>query len=310
MALRRRWALIISTTALVAAGLGIVTTQANAASETAAAAQTATTRQTPAAADTAAFQRYVALGDSYASGPLIPTQSLHPVGCTRSNHNYPSDLARALHVTTFVDVSCGGATTADMTTAQSVAFGSNSPQFNALTANTSLVTVTIGGNDIGFTSILETCAVDSLTSPHGDPCRQHYTSGGTDRLAAAINATAPKIAAVLKGIRQRAPHATVVVVGYLRILPSSGGCWPTVPIAVGDVPYLSNVEAELNSMLGAQASAAGDLFVNAGSPTGHDACQPESRKWVEGVVPTAPAFPVHPNAAGMSAVAAMLERIL
>jgi lysophospholipase L1-like esterase len=257
-----------------------------------------------------AFQHYVALGDSYASGPFIPNQSLNPIGCARSDHDYPGDLARSMGIPTLVDVSCGGAVTGDMTNAQSVPLGSNPPEFNALTANTDLVTVTIGGNDIGFVSILETCALLSLTSPLGNPCQRHYTTGGTDQLAAAINATAPKIAAVLSGIRQRSPHAKVVVVGYLRILPQSVGCWPVVPIAVGDVPYLGAVEQELNTMLGAQATAAHDTFVNPGLPTGHDVCQPEWVKWVEGIVPTAPAFPVHPNAAGMTAVAGMVRGAL
>lgn len=257
-----------------------------------------------------AFQHYVALGDSYASGPFIPNQSLNPIGCARSDHNYAGDLARSMGIPTLVDVSCGGAESVDMTSTQSVPLGSNPPQFNALTANTDLVTVTIGGNDIGFTSIIETCALDSLTNPFGNPCQRHYTSGGTDQLAAAINADAPKIRAVLSGIRQRAPHAKVVVVGYLRILPTSIGCWPVVPVAIGDVPWLGGVEQELNTMLGAQAKAAGDTFVNAGLPTGHDTCKPEGSKWVEGIVPTAPAFPVHPNAAGMSAVASMIRTAL
>jgi lysophospholipase L1-like esterase len=253
------------------------------------------------------FHRYVALGDSYASGPLIPNQSLNPVGCARSDHDYPSDFARAHGIATLVDVSCGGATTANMTSSQSVPLGTNPPQFNALTTDTDLVTLTIGGNDIGFTSILETCAAESFSDPLGNPCQRHYTAGGTDQLTAAIANAAPKVAAVLAGIKQRAPHATVVVVDYLRILPTSGGCWPVVPIAFGDVPYLGGVEGRLNAMLGAQANAAGDIFVNAGAPTGHDVCQPESLKWVEGIVPTSPAFPVHPNAVGMSAVAAMLS---
>jgi lysophospholipase L1-like esterase len=255
------------------------------------------------------FGHYVALGDSYASGPLIPDQSLDPIGCVRSNHNYPSDLARSLGVPLH-DVSCGGATTDDMLGSQSVPLGSNAPQFDALTADTDLVTVTIGGNDLGFTSILETCAVASLANPFGHPCQNHYTAGGTDQLAAQVAATAPKVAAVLSGIRQRAPQATVVVVGYLRILPPSGGCWPVVPIARGDVPYLGGVEHELNAMLGTQAQAAGDVFVNPGDATGHDVCQPESHKWVEGIVPTAPAFPVHPNAAGMTEVAGLVAAAL
>jgi lysophospholipase L1-like esterase len=194
-----------------------------------------------------------------------------------------------------------------MTQAQSVPLGSNPPQFNALTPDTDLVTITIGGNDIGFSSIVETCAAKSLTNPFGNPCQRHYTSGGADQLAAAVNAAAPKVAAVLAGIRHRAPHARIVVVGYLRILPPSGGCWPAMPIARGDVPYLNGVESELNGMLGQQASNAGATFVNPGPITGHDVCQPPSRKWVEGILPTSLAFPVHPNAAGMAAVAGMVE---
>jgi lysophospholipase L1-like esterase len=262
-----------------------------------------------APADAATFHRYVALGDSYASGPLIPNQSPHPAGCARSDHDYPADLARKLGVP-LVDVSCGGAVTADMTQSQSVPLGSNPPQFTALTAATDLVTVTISGNDIGFTSILATCAAESLTNPFGHPCQNHFTAGGTDQLAARITAVAPKVAQVLAGIRQRAPHATVVVVGYLRILPPSVGCWPVVPVSAGDVPYLDGVEHKLNAMLGAQAAAAGDEFVNPGNTTGHDVCQPESRKWVEGVVPTSPAFPVHPNAAGMTEVAGLVAAAL
>jgi lysophospholipase L1-like esterase len=181
---------------------------------------------TPATA-APAFTHYVALGDSYASGPFIPDQRTDPVGCLRSTHNYPADLAAALGVPEFVDVSCGGAVTDDMTAPQSVTLGSNPPQFDALTPDTDLVTVTIGGNDIGFVDILTTCATLSVTDPTGNPCQQHYTAGGTDQLSATIAATAPKIAAVLAGIRQRSPQAKVVVVGYLRILPPSGRWCPS-----------------------------------------------------------------------------------
>ncbi|HWE89857.1 MAG TPA: SGNH/GDSL hydrolase family protein [Pseudonocardiaceae bacterium] len=261
----------------------------------------------PAGADPGPpIHKYVALGDSYAAGPLIPDQVGTPADCLRSDHNYASDVAGALDVRTFVDASCSGAVTADMTTAQ----GDDPPQFNALTHDTSLVTITIGGNDIGFVSIVTTCAELSFADPTGNPCQQHYTAGGTDQLAAAISALAPKVAAVLSGIRTHARHATVVVVGYLRILPPTIGCWPVMPISAGDVPYLTSVENELNAMLGAQARAAGDQFVNSGAPTGHDVCQLPGTKWVEGLTPTSPAAPVHPNASGMAAVADLVEHTL
>src|SRR5918992_6012306 len=78
----------------------------------------------PAQAESATA-RYVALGDSFTSGPLIPVQYGTPLGCLRSTNNYPALLARRLNPGTFVDVSCGGADTADMTSAQDVTPGTN-----------------------------------------------------------------------------------------------------------------------------------------------------------------------------------------
>ncbi|WP_158849912.1 SGNH/GDSL hydrolase family protein [Saccharothrix deserti] len=270
---------------------------------------TATAPATAAAAAAAAtpeYAKYVALGDSYASGPFIPHQRTDPLGCFRSTQNYASVVAARLG-TKLTDVTCGGATTEDMTAPQDVPFGPNPPQLNALTADTDLVTVTIGGNDIGFSDIILTCAQDSVLDPVGAPCTTRYTAGGTDQLAARINALAPKVAAVLQGITERAPDARVAVVAYLRILPPSHGCWPVVPISVGDVPYLDATQRRLNAMLGAQAAAVGATFVDPyPSSRGRDVCQLPGVKWVEGLVPTAPAFPVHPNAAGMRAVAELV----
>src|SRR5580704_10687403 len=84
---------------------------------------------------------YVALGDSYTAGPVIPTQQPTPLGCLRSDHNYPHLLATALQVTTFHDASCSGATTDNMTSPQNVTPGPNPPQFDSLDANTQLVTI-------------------------------------------------------------------------------------------------------------------------------------------------------------------------
>src|SRR5258708_24916810 len=95
---------------------------------------------------------YVRLGDSYASGPLIPNQHLNPVGCLRSDHNYPSLVAGVIHARSFRDVSCSGATTVEMTSPQQVPLGTNPPQLSALPARATLVTLTIGRHDIGFGS--------------------------------------------------------------------------------------------------------------------------------------------------------------
>jgi lysophospholipase L1-like esterase len=257
----------------------------------------------PAGPATAA--RYVALGDSYTSGPLIPDQTGRPPGCLRSTHNYPSLVAAALGAASFTDVSCAGATTANMTRPQQVTPGINPPQLDALSARTTLVTVGIGGNNLDFAGIVINCAELSFTSPFGSPCKDHYTAGGTDRLALVVARTGPRVAAVLAEIHQRAPQARVLVVGYPDLLPSTGhGCWPLVPIAYGDVPYLRGIEKKLNAMLAARAAAGGAAFVDTYTGSiGHDFCQPPGVSWVEGLVPASPAAPMHPNARGEKAMA-------
>lgn len=248
--------------------------------------------------------RYVALGDSFAAGPFIPVQRLDPIGCARSTNNYPALLARRLQVGQFVDVSCSGAQTEDMTGTQMVPFGSNPPQFNALTEDTDLVTVSISGNDIGFSDIIVTCGRLSFTDPAGNPCERQAKAGGGDAYAEAVDAAAPLLADVLDGITERSPDATVALVGYLRILPPAVGCFPVVPIARGDVPYLDGIQRQLTEMMAEQADKADVIFVDPYAQSlGHDVCQPPGPKWVEGIIPTAPAFPVHPNATGMREVA-------
>ena len=85
-------------------------------------------------------QSYVALGDSYTAGPIIPVQQTDPLGCLRSDHNYPHLVAAALGVSNFRDPSCSGAETEDMTMPQGVSPGPNPPQFDSLAADTQLVT--------------------------------------------------------------------------------------------------------------------------------------------------------------------------
>ena len=250
--------------------------------------------------------RYVALGDSYTAGPLIPNQSLSPLGCLRSDQDYPAEVQRALGFASFADVSCSGADTGDMTAPQNVSPGPNPPQFDALTTGTTVVTVGIGGNDIGFSSILESCVT---LNPFATPCRDRYVVNGVDELAVRIQQTAPKVAAVVQGIHQRAPGAAVFVVGYPAILPDTGyGCWPSMPLGWNDVPYLRSTEKALNAMLAGQAAANGAVFVNTYGPSiGRDACRSSSTRWIEPLVPVNPAAPVHPNARGMDGMGAVVR---
>ncbi|WP_067971406.1 SGNH/GDSL hydrolase family protein [Nocardiopsis trehalosi] len=248
--------------------------------------------------------RYVALGDSFTAGPLVPPPSGEPLLCLRSGSNYPSVVAEAIGAAEFVDASCSGAVIDDMTAPQDLAVGPDNPaQFDALTPDTTLVTVQIGGNDFGFADIVLECAARSATDPVGDPCRDHYTADGGDELADRVAETGARFADVLAGIRERSPDATVAVVGYLQILPESRGCWPAVPISRGDVPYLDDAQTDLNAAMADEAAAAGAVFVDV-FERGHDVCARPSDKWVEGIFPTRPAAPVHPNADGMAEVGA------
>lgn len=252
---------------------------------------------------------YVALGDSYTSGPLIPNQQLNPPGCLRSDHNYPHDSAAVLGLL-LTDVSCSGATTADMTTPQSTSLGTNPPQLDALSPSTSVVSLGIAGNDINFSGIIENCAALTPWGPTkvGTTCKSYYDPGGNDQLAAAINALGPKVGAVLAQIHQRSSGAQVFVEGYPAILPPTGtGCWPQMPLTVTDVPYLRSVEIGLNAMLAREAAANNATFVDTYSgSTAHNACTLETVRWVEPVVPNSPAYPVHPNLVGEAALAGFL----
>jgi lysophospholipase L1-like esterase len=252
------------------------------------------------AASAAAQPNYVSLGDSYTAGPLIPVQ-LPPFGCLKSSNNYPHLAAGRIGLP-LRDASCSGAETVHMTQAQNVTPGPNPPQFDSLGADTRVVTVGIGGNDIGFSSIAQSCF---SATPFGHPCRDRYVVDGQDELGARIDATAPKVAEVLRGIRARSPDARVFVVNYLPIFPETGyGCYPQIPVAWADVPYLRSVQRRLNAMLAEQAAANGATLVDAyRHGIGHDACKIPAVRWNEPLVPASPAAPLHPNLQGMIATA-------
>jgi len=246
----------------------------------------------------------VALGDSYTAGALLPIDThAKPAGCLRSTKAYPTLVADALGAR-LIDVACASAGVKNTTQAQPTYLGTNPPQLSALAPGDRLVLLTLSGDDMGFLNVLKECAELSFTQPWGSPCEAHYTKGGTDQLAAGVAAEGPKMSQVLAEIAARAPGARIVVVGYPDMFPQSGGCWPAVPITAGDVAYLRGTEVKANAMLAAAALGAGATFVNTYTPTiGHDFCQPESVRDVEGLLPGSLALPFHPNTRGQQAIA-------
>lgn len=242
---------------------------------------------------------YVALGDSFTSGPGIPTQ-IAPE-CGRSDHNYPHLVATDIGAT-LTDASCGAAQTKDMTTSQ---YPGTPPQFDALRADTAVVTVSVGGNDAGFGEVVTTCGSMGASNPYGQPCTDYYNAGGTDQIAERLADLEPKLTAVVEGIRQRSPQARILVVGVPDLLPLTGSCWsPNNSVAPGDYPYLIKVNRAVNSTYAAAAANAGAEYVDVFTASiGHDICKPAGTRWVEGLFPNDPAAPVHPNALGMQGVA-------
>lgn len=240
---------------------------------------------------------YVHLGDSYAAGtgvtPFVPDS---PLLCQRSSLNFGHLVAqrRGLELT---DVSCAGATTADLTAEQ---YYGVAPQLDALGPNTRLVTMTLGGNnDAVFGGSVSKCSAVAGAGT-GSPCRDRYG----DQLAAPIEETVyPALVAGLQAIAQRAPNARVLIVGYPWILPATGGCFPQMQIAEGDVGYLHALQAELNVAVERAAGAAGATFVDMAQVSqGHDACAGTAR-WVEPQRGTTARVTLHPNAAGQQAMA-------
>jgi hypothetical protein len=266
----------------------------------------ATFATTTLPASSASAPSYVALGDSYSSGALVPVQDPNALGCQRSDHNYPRLVAAARPWLALRDATCGGASTANMTQPEATTPGpDNPPQFSRLDSATKTVTLGIGYNDIGFIDIWVSCAT---ANPTGTPCKDTWDPNGNDILSARIVATGPKIATALQGIHARSPGAKVFLVGYPAILPDSGtGCFPTMPIAPGDVPYLRAKEKQLNSMLARRAVANGAVFVDTYTPSiGHDACSLPTVRWIEPYAPANPSFPIHPNARGEAGMATLV----
>jgi lysophospholipase L1-like esterase len=131
----------------------------------------------PPATAATVYHEYVALGDSYTSVPGLtwPTTQFVPFGCAQSSNDYPHQVASSLGIANYRDASCGGATTDNMTQSQSTYVGTNAPQLDRLTASTDLVTLGIGGNDIGLIGYVQGCE-NSNPDPASGNCVARSTS--------------------------------------------------------------------------------------------------------------------------------------
>jgi len=242
----------------------------------------------------AASPSYVAMGDSYTSGPgITPPSPTAPADCAQSQANYPHLVAAALGLT-LTDVSCSGASTPDFTEAQ---YPDQPPQFNALTPTTEVVTVGMGGNDHNlFLTLVEGCTEADLGKPNiGAPCKRRFATFVTRTFR---ETRAPQEAALAE-IHVLSPAAKVFVVGYPEITPTEGYCPTAIPWTTGDLKWFHNeVQARGNAGLKAEARANNATFVNTFKPSaGHNACEPLGTRWIEPLFGSL-TIPVHPNALG------------
>lgn len=241
----------------------------------------------------------VALGDSAASGAGIAPSSER---CARSERNYPSLVAEAMDVD-LDDVTCGGATTSTVLRGSDDDEGmERTPQIDAVGPNTDLVTLTIGANDGDAAAAYFTGCFFPPTNT-ADACAQ-----AVDFSLDALPEARAGVVDTIEEVRERAPDARIVLVGYLPLTPPTG-C-PTTPIAPDAVAGLAGYEGQLDRALQAAADDAGVPFVSVrDAAQGHDSCS--SDPWVNGLEPVEGdgAF-LHPTAAGAEAVADSVQALL
>jgi lysophospholipase L1-like esterase len=255
-----------------------------------------------AALDTPQGPRYVALGDSFTAGPGISPVDSRSTECARSTVNYAHLVAKAVDAASFSDVSCAGATTANVLETTPIP-GSTTPlkaQLEAVEAHTQLVTVGIGGNDSGLFSSLS-----SACTQQGDACATYLE----DRLPAVLRSTRDHVVEVLRSIAERAPEAEVVLVGYLRVVPEARGCEALGGTAL-DTGRVADGEAAIDAMMSSAARTAGATYVSMSAASeGHDACNADA--WTNGLVPElGDGIPLHPRKAGMEQVAKAVEQAI
>jgi lysophospholipase L1-like esterase len=227
-------------------------------------------------AKAASTVNYVALGDSYASGVGAGNYYSSSGSCDRSPNAYPALWAAANSPSSFTFAACTGAKTTDVI----------SSQLSALSASTTLISVTIGGNDAGFSSVMQTCVLGSTSS-----CLSAVSQAEAfvkNQLPALLNT-------MLADIRAHAPSARIVLVGYPEFYDLS------VPVCVGlssqDHTALDQAADVLDSAVANAATQNGDVFADVRSQfAGHELC--DGAGWLNSVDLFDISSSYHPTATG------------
>lgn len=249
--------------------------------------------------------RYVAMGSSFAAGPGVASSAdVPPNRCARSTDNYPHLLARRLRLQ-LTDVSCSGATTDHVLGP----WNELPPQLDALTSDTGLVTITIGGNNVGYIGTLGSASCRSFTVPPpgapGGKCPEPPRVSEADWTKLDVS-----LRQIIAEVRRRAPKARLIFVDYLSVLPAVGRCAAT-PMSAEQADAGRAIAKRLAWITRRAATQGGAEILPASDLSRErDACS--AQPWVSGFPLPGSAFfvPYHPNAQGMAAIVDLLaERI-
>ena len=246
---------------------------------------------------------YVALGSSFAAGAgLGELQDGSPVLCARSVGGYPQELASQLK-RSIVDMSCGGAVTKNLLNGRQYFQG---PQVRVISKETRLVTITVGGNDVGYVGDLSMLAARNTGTLFGRLVRQFW--GGPKTMEQrGFDKFRDELGELIADIRKRAPGSQIVIATYPTILPKSGTC-PRLSLNIAEANSMREVGARLALVTRETAERGGAIVADMQSlGTKHNACSAEP--WVNGWTNGGIA-PFHPTSLGAKATADAIAKAI
>lgn len=274
----------------------------------------------------APLTRYVALGDSFQSGEgagdYLPPTDTDENRCHRSANAYPKRLVNNGTVDLDLDFgACSGALIGDLAVPYSPTqppYTDGTAQLDRLDSSTKLVTLGIGGNDLGFGPILNDCITTSIGdffNPFAESsCEKEYG----DRLQASYEAlvAGKKLGDIYKEVRRRALFARVTVLGYPRFYVE-GGARNTfndnycAGVRIADQRWINANIRKLNTLISNQAGSLGMQYVDIYDvPNGHELCGASTQMFLNGVVVPDTEESYHPNAYGHELIAARVASSL
>jgi lysophospholipase L1-like esterase len=229
-----------------------------------------------AAARAASASPYAALGDSYSSGVGTASYTLDSA-CKRGVYAYPYLWAQRHAGTTLSFVACSGATTTDLLT----------KQLPAVTSSTTLVTMTIGGNDIGFANLIYQCTLSDCSAALDSTRTSLETTLGS------------RLDSVFTTVKSHAAlGAAIVVLGYPHLF-SGAGCFGTLGISSTEESKANQLADALDAVIANHATLDGVTYQSAiAAFTGHAVCS--SSPWLNGLNLFNTGESYHPNRSGHS----------